>query len=125
MDVDHFKSVNDTHGHPAGDKVLNAVADVFLTRLRADDSFGRVGGEEFAVLLSDTDLSGGMAAAEKFRQAIEDLRIEVAGGISVTASFGIAPLGADVPRPDDWLAQADKALYAAKREGRNRCVATG
>lgn len=122
LDVDHFKSVNDQHGHPAGDKVLKAVAAVCLEHLRAGDSFGRIGGEEFAVLLADTDLSGGMAAAEKVRRAIEETHIDVAEGIAVTASFGLAALTSSVSRPDDWLAEADGALYAAKRQGRNRCV---
>lgn len=125
LDVDHFKSVNDRHGHPAGDQVLKGVSAVCLDQLRADDSFGRIGGEEFAVLLSDTDFEGGMAAAEKFRRSIEEACIDIAGGISVTASFGIQPLTSSLTRPDDWLARADKALYEAKRQGRNRCVSAG
>jgi diguanylate cyclase (GGDEF)-like protein len=125
MDVDHFKSVNDRHGHPAGDQVLKGVSAVCLEQLRADDSFGRIGGEEFAILLSDTELAGGMAAAEKFRRSIQELCIDVGGGISVTASFGIHPLTSKLTRPDDWLAEADRALYEAKRQGRNRCVLAG
>jgi diguanylate cyclase (GGDEF)-like protein len=121
LDVDHFKSVNDRFGHPAGDTVLKAVSDVCRQHLRANDAFGRLGGEEFGVLLSETDSNGGWAAAEKFRHAIADLSFDLGGGFRVTASFGVAAIGLGISKPEDWIIEADEALYAAKRQGRNRC----
>lgn len=123
MDIDHFKSVNDRFGHPAGDEVLKAVSGACVQQLRADDVLGRLGGEEFGILLTETDGLGGFSAAEKFRRTVECLRVPVGGGISVTASFGLASLSPGVCTPEDWVSEADKALYAAKRQGRNRCNA--
>lgn len=125
LDVDYFKLVNDRHGHPAGDEVLKAVAEACRKLLRANDSFGRLGGEEFGLLLTESDEAGGRSAAEKFRRAIEELAIDVAGGIRVTASFGVASLTSSVSRPEDWIAEADALLYDAKRQGRNRCIVQG
>jgi diguanylate cyclase (GGDEF)-like protein len=122
MDIDHFKAVNDGHGHPAGDEVLKAVSATCLKELRENDVFGRLGGEEFGVLLTETDPVGGLDAAEKLRRAIEALTIDFAGGLRVTASFGMASLGARLLSPEEWIAEADRALYEAKRGGRNRCV---
>lgn len=123
MDVDHFKRVNDTHGHPAGDSVLKAVASACAQNLRDNDLLGRLGGEEFAILLGETDPKGGLEAAEKLRKAIEALCVDVADGIRVTASFGISSFAPTLAKAEDWIAKADEALYAAKRSGRNRCVA--
>ena len=122
MDVDHFKRVNDGYGHPAGDSVLKAVASTCVQSLRDNDMFGRLGGEEFGILLTETDAAGGLEAAEKLRTAIEALRVDVAGGIRVTASFGVSSFAESVSKPEDWIAKADEALYSAKRTGRNRCV---
>ncbi|MBV8688189.1 MAG: sensor domain-containing diguanylate cyclase [Alphaproteobacteria bacterium] len=123
LDIDHFKRVNDGHGHPAGDSVLKAAASACLEGLRENDLLGRLGGEEFGILLTETDAGGGLEAAEKLRKAIAGLRVDVAGGLRVTASFGVAPFAASVSKPEDWIARADEALYSAKRGGRNRCVA--
>jgi diguanylate cyclase (GGDEF)-like protein len=125
MDVDHFKSVNDRFGHPAGDEVLKAIAAACLKNLRENDAFGRLGGEEFGILLTDTDAGGGLDAAEKIRRTIEALLIDVAGGLRVTSSFGLASLTPAMTGPEGWIAAADEALYSAKRGGRNRCVAAG
>jgi diguanylate cyclase (GGDEF)-like protein len=125
FDIDHFKLVNDGHGHPAGDEVLQAVSEACRKLLRANDSFGRLGGEEFGLLLTETDEAGGLSAAEKFRRSIEELAIDVAGGIRVTASFGVASLTSSVAKPEAWIAEADEVLYEAKRQGRNRCVVKG
>jgi diguanylate cyclase (GGDEF)-like protein len=125
MDIDHFKAVNDGYGHPAGDEVLKAVSAACIQNLRENDVFGRLGGEEFGILLTETDALGGLDAAEKLRGAIEQLRIDVAGGICVTSSFGLASLTSLVSQPEAWIAEADQALYAAKRAGRNRCVVAG
>jgi len=122
MDIDHFKRVNDSFGHPAGDSVLKAVSSACVQALRDNDLFGRLGGEEFAILLTETDPRGGLEAAEKLRAAIERLRVDVAGGVRVTASFGVSSFARSVSTPEEWIAKADEALYSAKRSGRNRCV---
>lgn len=121
-DLDHFKSVNDTHGHIAGDCVLREVARLVTEIKRDGDVLGRLGGEEFAVLLPETHAGPAHAAVERFRKTLEDHRIALADGttIQVTASFGIAEAGQNITSVDEWLAAADKPLYAAKRLGRNR-----
>src|SRR5262245_55027337 len=122
-DVDHFKAVNDTHGHDAGDEVLRAVAQRILGNIRSFDMAARLGGEEFVVVMPDTPPEDAMAAAERLRAKIAESPLATAGGraICVTASLGVA---ASV-RGDDsaaLLKRADQALYAAKRDGRNRVV---
>ena len=121
LDIDHFKRVNDTHGHPAGDAVLKDVAVVLGESVREIDTAGRWGGEEFALVLPGTDLAGGVQLAERIRIAIERRTISSDGGegITVTASFGVANLGQAGDR-ERLLADADAALYRAKRAGRNR-----
>jgi len=122
LDVDHFKAVNDTYGHDAGDLVLCAVAGRLRETARACDLAGRVGGEEFAVLCPLTDLAGGMELAERLRRAVEGHGVAYGGGvIRVTASLGVAAWDPAADRePAHCLARADKALYRAKRTGRNR-----
>jgi diguanylate cyclase (GGDEF)-like protein/PAS domain S-box-containing protein len=123
IDLDHFKSVNDTYGHEVGDRVLKLVADVVLGNLREIDVMGRIGGEEFAVLLPDTGLSDAVMVAERLREAVS--REEVAsdkGRVSITISIGVAGGSGDPPDLETLLRQADDALYAAKRKGRNRVV---
>ncbi len=124
LDVDHFKSVNDTWGHPAGDIVLRDLATTLDTTGRATDLLGRLGGEEFAMLLPETGTPEAQAAAERFRAAVETRPIAVAPTrtIAVTASFGIAMLDETITTAEDWIARADGPLYQAKREGRNRCA---
>ncbi len=124
LDVDHFKSINDSFGHPAGDAVLKAVATCCGSAARASDVVGRLGGEEFGVLLPETSADEAMMAAERFRQAIETLRFPMLDGVTVTASFGVAPLNHERRDPERWLADADEALYRAKRNGRNRCTSS-
>ncbi len=131
LDLDDFKSVNDRFGHPAGDKVLRAVADVMRRQLREDvDLAARYGGEEFAVILPHTggacegeDLAGALATAERMRQAIAGARPRVrdsAGPAHVTVSIGMATLPAEAVAADELVSRADKALYAAKRAGKDR-----
>ncbi len=123
LDVDHFKRVNDTHGHAAGDEVLKAVASVCQSNLRASDVFGRLGGEEFAIMLPHVDAQGALAAAEKLRAAIAAQTIHGDfGQLAVTASFGTSPLSIKSRDSGTLLAQADAAMYLAKAAGRNRCV---
>ncbi len=124
-DVDHFKRVNDTHGHAAGDRVLIAVSEALRGRLRPRDMVARYGGEEFVLVLPETDAAGSAVVAERIRKNIEATRHNLAGAASleVTMSFGCATLGpAAFGTSGDLLAAADQALYAAKRGGRNRVV---
>jgi len=124
LDLDHFKKVNDTHGHAAGDKVLVAMTDTFRHLLRDIDVFGRLGGEEFAILLPETDLAGGRATAERLRTAIAETQIDAGHRIlKITISIGVALLSPDDAGLDSVLKRADDAMYEAKRHGRNRVVA--
>lgn len=121
VDIDHFKRVNDTHGHPVGDQVLISLVKILTKHCRAADTTARVGGEEFAVLLPNTGSLGAFTVAEKMREAVEAFEFEGVGHI--TASFGVAELVAE----DDlqrWYTRADTALYLAKNNGRNLTVTT-
>jgi diguanylate cyclase (GGDEF)-like protein len=123
LDIDRFKRINDTLGHATGDLVLQAVARACADVMRAEDAFGRIGGEEFCLLLPDVDTFQAARSAERMRQAIAALRFPEQPGLQVTASFGIAPLGPGTTAAT-WMGQADEALYAAKQSGRNRwCLA--
>jgi len=121
-DLDHFKEVNDRHGHPAGDAVLQGVADSLLRSLRATDTAGRYGGEELLVVLPQNDGNGGLVLAERWRRSVEDVayRGPEAQAISVTISIGVSEYLEAFDTPDDLIAAADKALYRAKEKGRNR-----
>jgi diguanylate cyclase (GGDEF)-like protein len=119
-DIDHFKAVNDGHGHAAGDHVLGEVTHVLRENLRAEDQLGRLGGEEFLVLLPDAGGEAAAAAAEKLRAEVERREVEVEGhALSVTVSAGWATFDGG-EEPDGLLRRADDALYDAKRRGRNR-----
>ncbi len=129
VDLDHFKRINDQHGHPAGDEVLRRVADLLRRCARASDITGRYGGEEFLLVLPGLDRRAAAQRADQLREAIEALRIDVVGAddvgrsLSLTASLGIATCPADSDAPcdgDALIAAADAALYAAKAAGRNR-----
>ena len=124
FDLDHFKRINDTYGHAAGDAVLKATAKTVMRELRVEDSFGRVGGEEFAIILSNADARLAADVAERVRAAIEAMVIPGYDHIKVTSSFGIAEATHDITHVDDWTERADAELYRAKTTGRNRiCVA--
>jgi len=121
MDMDHFKRINDARGHLFGDQVLVAFSDVLRQSFRSVDRVARFGGEEFAVVLPETDLAGAVDAAERFRIKVESSTF---AGMALTISAGVAAL----ERPGEGsvetlLRQADEALYLAKRAGRNRVVA--
>ena len=120
LDLDHFKAVNDRFGHAAGDTVLESVAATCGALLRTDDSLGRLGGEEFAIVLAGADVTAALAVAERCRGAIAGLTF-TEPGLAVTASVGVAALDAMMTIPEAWLDAADLALYAAKGSGRNRC----
>ena len=125
MDLDHFKKVNDTHGHPAGDYVLKQTASLIKESLRAQDIFARFGGEEFAVLLPETAMEAAATIGEKLRARIQSSSYEFSGKkIPVTISIGVATLKPGHATWDDLVGEADKALYQAKDGGRNR-VAKG
>src|SRR5215217_7972786 len=125
IDLDHFKVVNDTHGHAAGDYVLQQVSMILRAHMRNRDLLSRLGGEELAVLLPDTGLTRARQIAGRLRSAIETLEIHWEGQIiSITASFGAAVAKGDLPASELFV-QADAALYAAKRGGRNRVMFSG
>ncbi|MCW8907100.1 MAG: diguanylate cyclase [Sedimenticola sp.] len=121
LDVDYFKQVNDTHGHPAGDRVLRIIAQSTAAALREEDVLGRIGGEEFAIFLPSTDLVSGLGTAERIRAAVESLRIQLGEvELSVTVSIGVSEFVAGESSIDPALGRADRALYQAKEGGRNR-----
>lgn len=123
VDVDHFKQVNDTYGHDAGDQVLRQVGGTLMAMKRATDKVARLGGEELAILLPQTDRQGAMEAAERCRKAIESLAVLTGvGTVRVTASFGVAMYATRAGTAGALFDRADQALYAAKHGGRNRVV---
>jgi diguanylate cyclase (GGDEF)-like protein len=123
-DIDHFKSVNDTYGHPVGDKVLKRVAVVLGQGARRTDIVSRYGGEEFAVLMEETDRVGARHIAERIRTAVEaEIFHTEHGQFKSTISLGIATYPDDATVKAKLTECADQALYTAKRGGRNRSVA--
>lgn len=125
VDVDHFKRINDGHGHAVGDRALAAIAQICVQQLREVDIMGRMGGEEFAVLLPDADLPRASAIAERLRSAVERSRLSLGQGASIgtTLSVGASELSDPEDDVETLLARADAALYSAKRAGRNRVQA--
>ena len=123
FDLDHFKSVNDRYGHPAGDEVLRQVVKTITKISRSHDIFSRVGGEEFSILLPRCNLSNAKSDAEKIRAVIEGLSIPITPELSIkiTISIGVVTLLAD-ESAQDFYQRADKNLYKAKETGRNRVV---
>jgi len=127
LDLDHFKRINDTLGHDAGDRVLKSVANVLRAEMRDQDLVGRLGGEEFGVLLPETDLEGAAITAERLRKALEKHQIRLRDGspLRITAPLGVACLPGGEGSLDALLRSADEALYRAKRAGRNCVRAAG
>jgi diguanylate cyclase (GGDEF)-like protein len=124
LDIDHFKQVNDTYGHAVGDFVLKTVAGALSGQMRRGDTLGRLGGEEFGILLQDTRKSPALETAERLRMHLQSLQIAHQPAFRVTASFGASNLDPQITSVEEWLARADQAMYEAKRTGRNRsCVA--
>jgi diguanylate cyclase (GGDEF)-like protein len=125
-DIDHFKRVNDTYGHAAGDAVIQQVAAAVKKNLRSTDVAGRYGGEEFAVLLTDTTVEQAMFFAERLRKNVEAMAVEYNQQIlRVTVSIGVAEYREDMGEYRDWIEASDKALYQSKAAGRNRITKGG
>jgi diguanylate cyclase (GGDEF)-like protein len=123
VDIDNFKSVNDTHGHPQGDLVLKEIARVLTEQVRDIDFPARYGGEEMSVILPQTDIAGAAMLAERMREAIEQLevrRLDGQGVLKLTASFGVAAVPGSATDKRHLIAVADEALYRAKHGGKNR-----
>lgn len=126
VDIDRFKHVNDTHGHQVGDEVLKRVATALEAEIRNVDLCARYGGEEIALLLPQTDLGGGCQLAERLRNAVGAKPFVIGGReIGVTVSLGVATYPEGARDRDELFSVADRALYAAKRDGRNKVVAGG
>jgi diguanylate cyclase (GGDEF)-like protein len=125
LDVDHFKAINDEHGHAVGDRALVALAHACRQQLRDNDVIGRLGGEEFGVVLPRTDVGLAESVAERLRETISTLRVPDAGGgmLGFTVSIGLAELSGPHESASSLLLRADRALYQAKRSGRNRVIA--
>jgi diguanylate cyclase (GGDEF)-like protein len=122
LDLDHFKQVNDCHGHATGDQVLKTMTQAVSGALRSKDVLARIGGEEFVVLMPDTPLEGAKRVAERLRKEISQVSVQCEGNLHlrVTTSIGVATAGHTTRTWDDLLRQADRALYDAKQAGRNR-----
>ncbi|MCR6629802.1 MAG: diguanylate cyclase [Magnetospirillum sp.] len=121
VDIDHFKRINDLHGHALGDEVLKQVVEVCRANLREVDVFARLGGEEFAALLPQTAMPGAHGLAERLRRAVAEMLVPIAGqDVRVTISVGVAERHSDETRFDHLLGRADQALYCAKQAGRDR-----
>ena len=126
IDLDHFKSINDSFGHAVGDDVLRAVAQTLQANVRRSDVVGRIGGEEFSVFLPNTQVTGAELLAENLRVAIESIHIEVDGvRLKITASIGVAAKRFDEETMQAIQQHADQAMYEAKRGGRNRVSTFG
>lgn len=123
VDIDNFKRINDRFGHAVGDDVLVEIVKRFRNALRQTDLVGRMGGEEFAVLLPETNAQEAMQCAERLRGIILDRPVMVgAEPLHITASFGVAAMSQDFVSASQWFSEADIALYEAKNYGRNKCV---
>jgi len=123
FDIDHFKPVNDTYGHLSGDEVIRHTADVTRNNIRQSDSAGRYGGEEFGIILPETDAESARIICERIREAIENSTVSTtAGDIRYTVSMGIAQLTETPENYMQWMQKADEALYKAKESGRNKVV---
>ena len=127
LDLDHFKQINDTLGHQAGDAVLQSLAKVLCVGKREYDVIGRYGGEEFLVLLPQVDAQGAIIVAERLRKRVEetDLGTNIKKPVRLTISLGVATFNGETISEEDLIRRADEALYRAKADGRNRSVTFG
>lgn len=121
LDIDNFKNINDTYGHPFGDEVIIGVADSLRINMRETDIAGRYGGEEFSLILVDTDIKNGQLVAERIRKAIENLEFKFKNeSVKITISLGVAEITSNTPDYKTWIKTADLGLYIAKHAGRNQ-----
>jgi len=122
LDIDHFKTINDTYGHQNGDQVLVSIADVTMKKMRCHDIVARYGGEEFVIVLPETFLPDALLVAERLRESVQEIRFpSPMESLTVTLSLGVATLSTDiVDGSDSLIRRADEALYRAKKNGRNR-----
>jgi diguanylate cyclase (GGDEF)-like protein len=120
LDIDFFKKVNDSWGHAAGDVAIKRIAEAVMDAMRGSDALGRIGGEEFALLLPETSADNARLFAERLRAKIETLDIDAPPKFRVTVSIGVAEFDGEAEKIEETLARADRALYAAKNAGRNR-----
>ncbi|WP_373185146.1 GGDEF domain-containing protein [Halopseudomonas sp.] len=124
-DLDHFKKINDDHGHDVGDQVLKHISDLFVETLRHTDIVGRFGGEEFILLLPDTDLDNAMVVIDRLREKLQASPVEADDKeIRITATFAVTEVNAEDVTIEDVIRRADKALYRGKEAGRNQVVAS-
>ncbi len=124
FDLDHFKKINDTYGHPGGDEVLREVAKRVKSLVRIEDIFGRYGGEEFCIIMPDTPLKGGIVVAERIRSVLQSAPVQFGNlQILMSASLGVSTLTPKVRNHQELLQLADESLYDAKHKGRN-CVSS-
>src|SRR5262249_39103217 len=125
LDIDHFKKINDTYGHPVGDLAIKALADVCSKALRPHDILARYGGEEFVLTLPHTPAEGARTVAERIREAVEKVEVPSdQGKVRFTVSVGVSTYATGEPF-DQIVERADKALYASKQGGRNRVTVAG
>ena len=120
LDIDHFKEINDAHGHTVGDEVIRALAHVVRGNVRAGDCAGRYGGDEFAIILPGMQAKDALAIAHRIREQTEGVRLRSLPGLRITSSIGVAPADHRHSSLRAWIDAADAALYAAKHGGRNR-----
>lgn len=124
LDIDHFKRINDQFGHEAGDLALRRVVEIMQTVLRASDVIARIGGEEFVAILPDTDEASACRLAERLREQLADSDFSISGWpVPLRASIGVCAMGPAISNLESLLRETDRAMYAAKRGGRNRVVA--
>ena len=123
FDIDHFKSVNDTYGHQCGDFILRQVANAALQTFRKTDTVFRYGGEEFAVILTETDINQSIIPLERFRKTVQTLGLNYQGQeVNITVSIGACQLTSEMATKEEFLQKTDEALYEAKNSGRNKTV---
>lgn len=123
FDIDYFKQVNDTYGHQCGDYILQQVSNAALQTFRKTDTIFRFGGEEFIVILTETDIEHSIIPLERFRKTIETLGLKFHGeDVNITVSIGACQLTKDIPTKEILIEKADNALYKAKNQGRNQTV---
>ncbi len=123
FDIDYFKSVNDTYGHQCGDYILKQISNAALQTFRKTDTVFRYGGEEFVVILTETDINQAIIPLERFRKTVQTLALNYQGqDVNVTVSIGACQLTSEMSSKEDFLQKTDEALYEAKNSGRNKTV---